>query len=64
MIQVGIPSRSCVALLSFNRFEWNMAFWAAVISNNVAFGIYMTNSPEECQHILNDSMAPIIFLED
>lgn len=48
MIQLGIPARSCIALLSYNRVEWNMAFWAAIIANNVAFGIYMTNSPDEC----------------
>lgn len=63
-ISLGLSERSCIALLSYNRVEWNMCFWGAVISNNVAFGIYMTNSPAECLHILNDSKAPIIFLED
>lgn len=64
MIQFGISPRSCVGLLSYNRYEWNLAFWASVISDLVAFGIYMTNSPKECLHILNDSKSQIIFLED
>ena len=41
-----------------------MGFWSAVISNNIAFGIYMTNSAEECLHILNDSQAPLIYVEN
>ncbi len=63
-LKLGLPKRSCCAILSYNRAEWNLAFWASMITDLVAFGIYITNSPEECLHVLNDSRSPIVFVEN
>ncbi len=64
MIRLGVPARSCISILSYNRYEWNLAFWTAVTNNCIGFGIYMTNRPAECLHILNDSQSPLIFVEN
>jgi len=64
LIKLGIKKRSCIAILSYNRAEWNMTFWTAMLSDLIAFGIYMTNAPQECLHILNDSKSPIVFVEN
>ena len=64
LLSLGIDKRSCIAILSYNRPEWNETFWATILNDCIGFGIYMTNNPMECEHILRDSCSPIVFVED
>lgn len=64
LLALGIEKRSCIAILSYNRPEWNEAFWATILNDCIGFGIYMTNNPVECEHILGDSCSPVVFVED
>ena len=64
LIALGIPERSCYSVISYNRPEWNLAFWTAIESNCINVGIYMTNTSEEIEHIINDSESKVIFVEN
>ena len=52
------------AILSYNRPEWHVADLGIAHLGGCVVGIYLTNSPSQCQYILEHAEAPIVFVEN
>lgn len=64
MIASGIEKGDKVAILGGTRPEWSFADFGALCAGAVVAPIYQTNSPEECEYVLNHSEAKMLVLED
>jgi long-chain acyl-CoA synthetase len=64
LIDLGVQAGDRVALLSNTRAEWTLADFGAICAGAVVVPVYQTNSPEECQYVLEHSGAKAIFCED
>jgi long-chain acyl-CoA synthetase len=52
------------AILSYNRPQWHIADIAIQHVGGCVVGIYVTNSPSQCQYIIDHSEAPVLFVEN
>ena len=52
------------AILSYNRPEWQIADLAIQHLGGCVVGIYLTNSPSQCQYIIEHAEAPVLFVEN
>ncbi|HEV1998135.1 MAG TPA: long-chain fatty acid--CoA ligase [Candidatus Dormibacteraeota bacterium] len=52
------------AILSYNRPEWHIADLAIQHTGGCVVGIYLTNSPGQCQYIVDHAEAPVVFVEN
>lgn len=64
LIDLGIGAGDRVAVLSNTRPEWTSADLGILLAGAVTVPVYQTNSPEECQYVLEHSGAKAIFCED
>lgn len=64
LIALGVEQGNAIGILGFNRPEWVTMDVAAMAVGAVPAGIYTTNSPVECQYIIEHSEAPVVLLED
>jgi long-chain acyl-CoA synthetase len=64
LIALGIKAGDRVAILSNTRPEWTLADFGVLCAGAVVVPIYQTNSPEECQYVLEHSGATALFCED
>ncbi len=64
LMALGIEAGDRVAILSNTRAEWTLADFGALCAGTVVVPVYQTNSPEECQYVLEHSGARAIFCED
>jgi long-chain acyl-CoA synthetase len=64
LIDLGIEKGDKVAILANTRPEWSYFDFAALSAGAVAVPIYQTNSPEECQYVLENSDARAVIVED
>ncbi|MDP2712452.1 MAG: long-chain fatty acid--CoA ligase [Solirubrobacteraceae bacterium] len=64
LIALGVAPGDRVAILSNTRAEWTLADLAAICAGAIVVPIYQTNSPEECEYVLEHSGATALFLED
>lgn len=64
LIDLGVTADDRVAILSMSRQEWSYADYAILGAAATVVPIYQTNSPDECQYILEDSNSQIVFVED
>jgi len=64
LIALGVQSGDRVAILSNTRAEWTLADFGAICAGAVVVPVYQTNSPEECQYVLEHSGASVVFCED
>jgi long-chain acyl-CoA synthetase len=64
LIDLGIAPGDKVAILSMSRREWSMADYAALGAGAIVVPIYQTNSPAECQFILDNSTSVAVFVEN
>jgi hypothetical protein len=55
LIDLGIEKGDKVAILSNTRPEWTYFDFAALAAGATVVPIYQTNSPEECQYVLENS---------
>ena len=60
----GIGRGDTVAILSFNRAEWAISAWAALLCGAVPVGIYWTSSTDDIAYILADARARLLVCED
>jgi len=60
----GLRRGDVVAVLAGNRPEWLFADLGAQSVGVVSAGIYPTSSPAQCQYILADCAARVVFVED
>jgi len=64
LIALGIEPGDRVAILSNTRAEWTLADFGAICAGAIVVPVYQTNSPEECQYVLEHAGVKAIFCED
>jgi long-chain acyl-CoA synthetase len=64
LIDLGVAPGDKVSILGNTRPEWTYADFAALSVGATVVPIYQTNSPEECQYVLENSDAKVIIVED
>jgi long-chain acyl-CoA synthetase len=64
LLSLGVTPGDRVAILSMSRKEWSLADYAILGTAATVVPIYQTNSPAECEYILENSHSQIVFVED
>src|SRR3954463_7546006 len=64
LIELGIAKGDKVSILANTRPEWTYFDFAALTAGATVRPIYQTNSPEECQYVLENSDAKAVIVED
>src|SRR5687768_13826399 len=64
LIALGIEAGDKVAILANTRPEWTYCDFAALTAGATVVPIYQTNSPEECEYVLQNSDAKAVFVEN
>ncbi len=64
LIELGIEKGDKVSILANTRPEWTYFDFAALSVGATVVPIYQTNSPEECQYVLENSDAKGVVVED
>ena len=64
LAELGIQRGDHVAILAGTRPEWTLADFGALCAGATVVPIYQTNSPEECQYILEHAGVRAVFCED
>ena len=64
LIALGVQPGDRVAILSNTRAEWTLADFGAMCAGAVVVPVYQTNSPDECEYVLDHSGAMALFCED
>jgi long-chain acyl-CoA synthetase len=64
LMDLGIEKGDKVAILANTRPEWTYFDFAALSAGATVVPIYQTNSPEECQYVLENSDAKAVIVED
>jgi long-chain acyl-CoA synthetase len=64
LIDLGIAPGDKVSILANTRPEWTYACFGILTSGGTLVTIYQTNSPEECQYVLEHSDSRAVFVED
>ncbi len=62
--QLGIKAGDKISILSNTRYEWTLADMAILSLGAITVPIYQNIIAEEAKHILKDSGAKLIFVED
>ncbi len=64
LIELGVEKGDKVSILANTRPEWTYFDFAALSAGAIVVPIYQTNSPEECQYVLDNSDAKVVVVED
>jgi long-chain acyl-CoA synthetase len=64
LLELGIEKGDKVSILANTRPEWTYFDFAALSVGATVVPIYQTNSPEECQYVLENSDAKAVIVED
>jgi long-chain acyl-CoA synthetase len=64
LIELGIEKGDKVSILANTRPEWTYFDFAALSVGATVVPIYQTNSPDECQYVLENSDAKAVVVED
>ncbi len=64
LIDLGIEKGDKFSILANTRPEWSYFDFAALTAGATVVPIYQTNSPEECQYVLENSDAKAVVVED
>jgi long-chain acyl-CoA synthetase len=64
LVDMGIEPGDKVSILAHTRPEWTHACFGILTAGGTLVTIYQTNSPEECQYVLEHSDSRAIFVED
>jgi long-chain acyl-CoA synthetase len=64
LIDLGVQKGDKVSILANTRPEWTYHDFAALTAGAIVVPIYQTNSPEECQYVLENSDAKVVIVED
>ncbi|MGH3994193.1 MAG: AMP-binding protein, partial [Pseudonocardiaceae bacterium] len=64
LIDLGIQPGDKVSILAHTRPEWTYACFGILTAGGTLVTIYQTNSPEECQYVLQHSDSRAVFVED
>ncbi len=64
LIDLGVAKGDKVSILGNTRPEWTYFDFAALSIGATVVPLYQTNSPEECQYVLENSDAKVVVVED
>lgn len=64
LIALGVETGDRVGILAATRYEWTLADLAILAIGAVTVPIYQTNSPEECEYVIEHSGMKVLFCED
>jgi long-chain acyl-CoA synthetase len=64
LIDLGIQPGDKVSILAHTRPEWTDACFGILTAGGTLVTIYQTNSPSECQYVLEHSDSKAVFAED
>jgi long-chain acyl-CoA synthetase len=64
LMALGVAKGDKVSILANTRPEWTYCDFAALSIGATVVPIYQTNSPEECQYVLENSDAKVVVVED
>jgi long-chain acyl-CoA synthetase len=64
LVDLGAGKGDKVSILANTRPEWTYFDFAALSIGATVVPIYQTNSPEECQYVLENSDAKVVVVED
>src|SRR5215475_13558627 len=64
LIELGVGKGDKVSILANTRPEWTYFDFAALTAGAVVVPIYQTNSPAECQYVLENSDARAVVVEN
>src|SRR5829696_666094 len=64
LVDLGIQPGDKVSILAHTRPEWTHACFGILTAGGTLVTIYQTNSPEECQYVLEHSDSRAIFVEN
>ena len=64
LIDQGVEPGDRVAIFSDTRPEWTLADLGVILAGAIAVPIYQTSSAEEARHVLSDSEAKVVFVEN
>src|SRR5918998_1563 len=64
LIDLGIQPAEKISILAHTRPEWTHACFGILTAGATLVTIYQTNSPEECQYVLQHSDSRAVFVED
>ena len=64
LMALGIEKGDKVSILGNTRPEWTYFDFAALTAGATVVPIYQTNSPEECEYVLENSDAVAVIVED
>src|SRR5215210_475714 len=64
LLELGIEKGDKISILANTRPEWTYFDFAALSVGAVVVPIYQTNSPDECQYVLENSDAKAVIVED
>jgi len=64
LVGLGVDKGDKVSILANTRPEWTYFDFAALSIGATVVPIYQTNSPEECQYVLENSDAKVVVVED
>src|ERR687896_2358754 len=64
LVDLGIEPGDKVSILAHTRAEWSQACFGILTAGGILVTIYQTNSPAECQYVLEHSDSKAIFVED
>lgn len=63
LLAKNLTKGASVAILAGNVPKWTIVDAAAIAAGGVGVGIYPTNSPEQCEYIINHSDAEFVFVD-
>ena len=63
LLSKGLTKGASVAILAGNVPEWTIVDIAAISAGGVGVGIYPTNSPDQCEYIIDHSDAEFVFVD-
>src|SRR4051812_40341774 len=64
LIAIGVRKGEMVSILAGTRVEWTVADMGVSLCGAIAVPIYHSNTPEECQFILENAGVVVVFAED
>jgi len=64
LMALGVERGDKVSILANTRPEWTYFDFAALSAGATVVPIYQTNSPEECEYVLENSEAKVVVVED
>jgi long-chain acyl-CoA synthetase len=64
LLSYGIKPGDRIAIMSNTRYEWSVCDFAIMGIQAVTVPIYQTVTPEDLEHILNNSQSRVLFIEN